>query len=366
MKSLVAFPQVLEPMNEKLDWTQKLGDAFLADQKAVLDAVQRLRQQAREGGQPQDDRAAEGDHRGGGAAADRDQDRAGQPAGDLRAGLQPDRRLRGVGLSRVSALLLAAVPVATIPGGALMAGFAWGVGIAAAGAIFGGCNWGRGDVNIDVEPGHQHRPKLQSHQCGQGQVSGSTTRAIARASRTATREAATSIGKDVPGRDGRNDYRGRDGGPGRSGGAERRRTRRAWAGRSRWPRDRAGEGGPGDRGGAGRRSGRCGRRRSRRTGHAAIGGGAGDRGGPERGRSRRARRGRPRQCVPGRRAGAALRSATWTAVARAINRWRQSRWGASAGARPAAGGAARARAAAAEARAAVVVAAAGAVGGGRR
>ena len=24
-------------MNEKLDWTQKLGDAFLADQKAVLD-----------------------------------------------------------------------------------------------------------------------------------------------------------------------------------------------------------------------------------------------------------------------------------------------------------------------------------------
>ena len=36
------------------------------------------------------------------------------------------------------------------PGGALMTGFAWGVGIAAAGAIFGGCNWGRGDVNIDV------------------------------------------------------------------------------------------------------------------------------------------------------------------------------------------------------------------------
>ena len=31
VKSLVAFPQILEPMNEKLDWTQKLGDAFLAD-----------------------------------------------------------------------------------------------------------------------------------------------------------------------------------------------------------------------------------------------------------------------------------------------------------------------------------------------
>ena len=30
-------------MNEKLDWTQKLGDAFLAQQKGVMDAVQRLR-----------------------------------------------------------------------------------------------------------------------------------------------------------------------------------------------------------------------------------------------------------------------------------------------------------------------------------
>ena len=43
VKSLVAFPQVLEPMNDKLDWTQRLGDAFLAQQKDVLDAVQRLR-----------------------------------------------------------------------------------------------------------------------------------------------------------------------------------------------------------------------------------------------------------------------------------------------------------------------------------
>src|SRR5262249_43675640 len=37
VKSLVAFPQVLEPMSDKLEWTQKLGDAFLAQQKDVLD-----------------------------------------------------------------------------------------------------------------------------------------------------------------------------------------------------------------------------------------------------------------------------------------------------------------------------------------
>jgi len=46
VKSLTAFPQVLDLMNEKLDWTQKLGDAFLADEKALLDAVQRLRARA--------------------------------------------------------------------------------------------------------------------------------------------------------------------------------------------------------------------------------------------------------------------------------------------------------------------------------
>src|SRR5689334_10624964 len=33
VKSLCAFPQVIEMMNAKLDWTQKLGDAFLAQQQ---------------------------------------------------------------------------------------------------------------------------------------------------------------------------------------------------------------------------------------------------------------------------------------------------------------------------------------------
>ena len=34
-------------MNDKLDWTEKLGDAFLAQQKDVMDAVQRLRAKAK-------------------------------------------------------------------------------------------------------------------------------------------------------------------------------------------------------------------------------------------------------------------------------------------------------------------------------
>lgn len=48
VKSLTAFPQVLQMMNEKLSWTQQLGDAFLSDQKGVMTSVQRLRRAAHE------------------------------------------------------------------------------------------------------------------------------------------------------------------------------------------------------------------------------------------------------------------------------------------------------------------------------
>ena len=46
VKSLVATPSVLEMMSSKLDWTQQLGDAVLAQQPDVMDAVQRLRAKA--------------------------------------------------------------------------------------------------------------------------------------------------------------------------------------------------------------------------------------------------------------------------------------------------------------------------------
>jgi hypothetical protein len=51
VKSLVFFPQVLAMMNERLDWLQKLGDAFLAQQQEVMAAVQRLRARAQAAGQ---------------------------------------------------------------------------------------------------------------------------------------------------------------------------------------------------------------------------------------------------------------------------------------------------------------------------
>jgi hypothetical protein len=50
VKAMLEFPDVLLMMNEKLEWTQKLGDAFLSQQKDVMASAQRLRQKAYESG----------------------------------------------------------------------------------------------------------------------------------------------------------------------------------------------------------------------------------------------------------------------------------------------------------------------------
>jgi hypothetical protein len=50
VKALIATPPVLAMMNAELDWTQKLGDAVLAQQTDVMDAIQRLRLRAQDNG----------------------------------------------------------------------------------------------------------------------------------------------------------------------------------------------------------------------------------------------------------------------------------------------------------------------------
>jgi hypothetical protein len=50
VKSLAPFPQILFMMDRNLDWTERLGDAFAANQSAVMDSVQRLRERAEAAG----------------------------------------------------------------------------------------------------------------------------------------------------------------------------------------------------------------------------------------------------------------------------------------------------------------------------
>ena len=50
VKSLVPFPLILKMMDDRLDWTQLLGNTFLAQQAAIMDTVQLLRHRAQAAG----------------------------------------------------------------------------------------------------------------------------------------------------------------------------------------------------------------------------------------------------------------------------------------------------------------------------
>lgn len=50
VKSLVPFPQILKMMDYNLEWTERLGEAFLADPAGVMESIQRLREEARSAG----------------------------------------------------------------------------------------------------------------------------------------------------------------------------------------------------------------------------------------------------------------------------------------------------------------------------
>jgi hypothetical protein len=50
VQGLVAFPDVVATLNQDVEWTAALGNAFLAQQSDVMDAVQRMRARARANG----------------------------------------------------------------------------------------------------------------------------------------------------------------------------------------------------------------------------------------------------------------------------------------------------------------------------
>jgi hypothetical protein len=249
VKSLVAFPQALEPMDQKLDWTQRLGDAFLADQKAVLDAVQRLRAKAQQAGSlkstEQQKIVIE--------QAAQQQTIVIQPANPqviYVPAYNPTVVYGAWGYPAYPPYYWPPSPY-YYPGGALAAGVAWGVGIAAAGAIYGNVNWGGGDVNINVDRAtnidRNYTRNANRNTAGGGntwQHNPEHRQGVAYRD-NASRE---KYGNKVGGAEGRGDYRGRDGGfdSGR-GGADRPAT----ADRPTTA-DRAGTA---DRGGSGNRGG---------------------------------------------------------------------------------------------------------------
>jgi len=258
VRSLVNFPDVLSNMSEKLDWTQKLGDAFLSQQKEVMDAVQRLRAKA-------------------------------QAAGNL----QTTEQQKVIVEEKVIKIEPASPQVVYVPTynptvvygawpypayppypwyppgyafGASMLAFGTGVALGAAwGFAWGGANWGRGEVNVDVNRNtnfntninrEQYKQNLQARGQREG---GSFQHDPSHRKGVGYRDNATAQkfnrGGDAQAAKAREDFRGR-----------------AEGGRQELAR----QGGPGDRGGLGDKGG-LGDRGGQGLGDR--GAGVGDRGG---------------------------------------------------------------------------------------
>ncbi|MCP3706959.1 DUF3300 domain-containing protein [Paraburkholderia sp. CNPSo 3274] len=250
VKSLVAFPQALEPMNDKLDWTQKLGDAFLAQEKDVLAAVQRLRARAQDSGNLKSNEQQK-------VVVEQPPAQGGQtvvkiePANPEVIYVPAYNPTVVYGAWSYPAYPPYAWPPspAYYPGGALMTGFAWGVGLAAAGAIFSDCNWGGGDVNINVDKARNVNRNFDSTkvQGGKWQHDSSHRQGVAYRD-NATRE---KFGNNVAGADGRRDYRGRNGQNGQNGASVADRAGNRGGGAGGQGLGNGNRGNQGNRGGAG-------------------------------------------------------------------------------------------------------------------
>jgi hypothetical protein len=170
VQALVAFPQVLATLGQDPVWVQRLGDAFLAQPDDVMNGVQRLRRQAQEAGNLQSNQYQNVTIQNNAAPAPAP---AAEPAPAAPAPapasssstiiIQPadpqvvyvptynPTTAYGTWPYPASPPAYYPPPPAYYPGQALMAGLAFGTGVAIVGALWGECDWGNNDVDIDVE-----------------------------------------------------------------------------------------------------------------------------------------------------------------------------------------------------------------------
>ena len=148
VKSLCAFPTVLTMMNEKIDWTQKLGDAFLAQQKEVMQAVQVLRGKAKETGNLKSTKEV---------TVKEEPAPAGSPAPQTIIIESPDPEVVYVPTYNPTVVYGAWAYPYYPPYYYYPPGYAYGAafwsftaGVIVGGAIWGNCNWGGNDVDIDI------------------------------------------------------------------------------------------------------------------------------------------------------------------------------------------------------------------------
>ena len=160
VKALAQVPNVLTMMADQLDWTQKLGDAVLAQQPELMDAIQRLRGRAQANGKLQSTKEqtvtvkSAAPAQGGGGQAQEGQ----APAQYIV--IEPTSPTEMYVPYYDPAVVYGAWPYPDYSpyyfpprpgyyaGGAVAAGIAFGSAVAIGHAIWGNCDWGRRNINV--------------------------------------------------------------------------------------------------------------------------------------------------------------------------------------------------------------------------
>lgn len=160
VQSLVAFPAVLVTLGQDPAWVQRVGDAFLAQPSDVMDSVQRLRRQAKAAGNLESNEqqtvTVQSAAQGGATTVVQ------APPAEQTIIIEPaDPQVIYVPSYNPSVVYgtwpYPSYPPAYYPpppgyyfGSALVAGLGFAAGVAIIDSVWGDCDWGHGDVDIDV------------------------------------------------------------------------------------------------------------------------------------------------------------------------------------------------------------------------
>ncbi|MBV2157280.1 DUF3300 domain-containing protein [Achromobacter denitrificans] len=148
VKSLVAFPSVMDMMGRQPDWVKSVGDAFLAQPDAVMDSVQRLRVQAQKAGNLKSTPQQK-------VTSNTTNDKTVvviEPA-DPQVVYVPSYNptvVYGAWAYPSYPPYYYPPPPGSVFATSLVAGIGFGLGVAAVNSMWGGFDWGHGDVDIDV------------------------------------------------------------------------------------------------------------------------------------------------------------------------------------------------------------------------
>lgn len=162
VQSLVAFPQVLATLGQDPAWVQRVGDAFLAQPDAVMNSVQRLRAKAKAAGHLESNEQQTVIVQPASAPAASSTTVVQAPAPAQTIVIQPTNPQVVYVPSYNPSVVYGSWPYPSSPpayyppppgyaiGTALATGLAFGAGVAIVNSLWGDCDWGHNDVDIDV------------------------------------------------------------------------------------------------------------------------------------------------------------------------------------------------------------------------